>query len=367
MLAVRLMRDGHRHGRRQVSNIACPYAQPLLTLAHAWCPEFAGSDFTFDEASSSFHAQDFADLDQLVAGALTHARHQRVRVRLVTPAIADLETRMRRLATVFLLCKRIGPGGEGEDLPPGPRFPLLRFFPRRAPRPRGFRVFAFKRSDYNADWTLKEKVVPFARWRYPFSAAIASAYDSHSDHVDERLARQVDALRAGAKVAVDLPRFQFLNGKVLPLALPPLDVWWPVAPAVEGKRYKPVDEVRADEVRSRVLSGYGLHTGDGAPTGSVVPFAPIPAGASHSPMRGRILWCRTIDGMAGAILLSVRNDRTDGVQEIVLPAALAGDLEPAVLVGQTLACVLAYWTQDGVPICAPLLTAPVHLFKEEAA
>lgn len=190
----------------------------LLTLAHAWCEEFAGSDFIVDEAGSMFNSRDFANLDPLVFGALTHSRHQDVNIIFLCQHPMYLESNFRRVAETFIRIQRIGPSGERARSRKGMKRSLL----TKLSEPLGFAYSYFTAGSFTAEYTLKPKSRPKRVHLAGFNHRYAALYDSFNHVPPPSLRRSVQELQASAAACAAIEPWQFRDGKPLPVAVPDL-------------------------------------------------------------------------------------------------------------------------------------------------
>jgi len=356
MYAVRLMAQGMRRGRRQYSSFPCAYAAPLLSIAHSWCEPFAGSDMTWDEAASDFNARDFKELDRLAWGALSHSRHQDVRIRLIAQHPATLDTNLRRLATRFVHVHRVGPSGEAAR-------PIhLGDSPLSLPwwrRPWWFKIRVFGRKAFGREFELMPSARPLLTMRVPFNSVIAASYSSWADNVPPSLQADVDSLRAGAAACASLPRYQFLNGRPLRSKVPPLEVWWPVQAKREAV-YQRLDEGRASVVRRRMLEQLGVFLDDPAPEDAVPPVPDLGLPARRYQLDARILAVGPVRDEPGVLGLRVLTKGGD-VRDVAVPVALASEDD---LVGKRIRCSIDVYAAGGAVVEVLHQPHPVQIWDD---
>jgi len=332
MYATRLLRQESKR-RRQYCTYQTPYARPLLTIAHAWCEEFAHSDFTVDESGSSFSARDTKDLDLLAFGAISHARHQDVRVRFICQHPAMLDIQFRRLAEVYILVRRHGPGGEYAKNHPDAAFWR---------RPWWFTARHYRPMDFSPDnMELLPNAKPIHTERFGFDRTLANSYDSFNHVVPINLIEDFRTLRAGAAACAALPEYRFINGRPAPLIIPDESVWWPVAAVSAATKFKAAQENVARVARLEFLQSIGYFAPDAAPENALPDWTSRPRAAKFLEIEDRILAARVVPETPYAVELLVGVD-----QWVVIPKLALGEVDPDSLVGRKLSCTLAVY-RDG--------------------
>lgn len=349
MYATKVLQEERRKGRRQYCTYQTPGARPLLALAHAWCPEFSGSDFTVDEAGSTYNARDTKDLDLLAFGAISHARHQDVRVRFIVQHPAMLDIQFRRLCERYIFVRRFGPSGEYARR--NPSAPWWR-------RPWGFGAFAYRPGDLDPEtMDVKAGKRPFKREWFRFSPTLAASYDSFNHVVPVNLLADFEALRRGAAACAALPEFVFLNGRPQAIKLPTQDVIWPVSAASAASRFRHAEEAAARSARISFLRSIGYFSVEDAPDSAILPWPKPDRVDRYVPFSGRITVARPVDGQEDVVEILVDED-----QWIVMPAVVAGTIDLGSLAGGTLSCTLAAFKDgDGAEYTAISLDHPVRV------
>jgi hypothetical protein len=283
-----------RVGRRVYSSFPIAGARRLVTLAHAWCEEFAGSDFVVDEAGSMFNARNWQSLDPLVFSALTHSRHQDVNVLFLVQHPMYLEVNFRRLANVFIHISRFGRSGEAG------RWTTAR--PRFWRRPIWFTLSFFDESAFSEEFRLKAGAIPVRRKRLWFRWSVARSYNSFNHVPPPNLAREVEELQAGARACAEIPPYRFFAGDVLPVIRESnADLSWPLSADETKERREPRPEV-VEVVRQRHLAALGVYDRSWVPpeVATVVEAAEFAATLGHR-ASGEVGGYRTADQLAAEV------------------------------------------------------------------